>query len=237
VPSFSRVGSLIDGFLKSPLSGLAPWVLLSVFSTPGHFERAACIALGVSLLTMLLASVRGISIHALDVFGAAVFAALAGLGLVASPGLTRWLEEWAGEITNISLVSFVIATLIVRKPFTIPYAKEEAPEEVWDSPLFLRINYVISSVLAAIFFAVAFTEFYPGRAATKASVAAGETPDEPAPSAIKLVDWLPSFVLVAGILGWSAGAVPDVVGISMIVAGIVGSVLIGKLSPEAESNV
>jgi hypothetical protein len=67
VPNFSRVGSLTDGFLKSPFSGLAPWVLLSVFSTPGHFEQAACIALGVSLLTMLLASVRGISIHALDV--------------------------------------------------------------------------------------------------------------------------------------------------------------------------
>ncbi len=173
-------------------------------------------------------------------FGAAVFAALAVLGLVASPGLTRWLEEWAGEITSVSLASLVIATLIVRKPFTVPYAKEKAPEEVWDSPLFLRINYVISSALAAIFFAVAFTELCPGRAATKASVAAGETPDEPAPPAIKLVDWLPSFVLVAGILGWSARAVEDVVGISMIVVGIVGivgSVLIGKLSPEAESNV
>ena len=64
MPSFSRVGSLIDGFLKSP------------FSTPGRFEQAACIASGVSLLTMLLASVRGISIHALDVFGGGAFAAL-----------------------------------------------------------------------------------------------------------------------------------------------------------------
>jgi hypothetical protein len=45
---------------------------------------------------------------------------------------------------------------------------------------------------SGIFFAVAFTEFYPRRAGTKASLAAGETPDEPAPPAIKLVDWLPS---------------------------------------------
>jgi hypothetical protein len=134
-------------------------------------------------------------------------------------------------------VSFVIATLIVRKPFTIPYAKEEAPEEVWDRPLFLRINYVISLVLAAIFFAVAFTEFYPGRAGTKASLAAGETPGEPAPPAIKLVDRPPSFVLVAGILGWSAGAVADVVAISTIVAGIVGSALLSRLTPAIDSNV
>ncbi len=221
---------------------------------------------------MLLASVRRISIHALDVFGAAVFAALAVLGLLASPGLTSWLEQWAGEITNISLALFVIATLVVRKPFTLSYAKEEAPEKLWDSPLFLRINYVISSVwaflvwafvftsavgfigiavlkdvadfwtgwvlqLAAIFFAVAFTEFYPGHAAAKAALAAGDRPDEPAPSRVRLVDWLPSFVLVAGIFGWATGAAEDVVGIGMIVAGIAGSALIGKLSPAVNSNV
>jgi hypothetical protein len=269
VSNLSKVGSAIDGFLKSPFSGLAPWILLSVFSTPGHFERAACIALGVSLLTMVLASVRGISIHALDVFGAAVFAALAVLALLASPGLTGWLEEWAGEITNISLALFVIATLVVRKPFTIPYAKEEAPEELWDSPLFLRINYAISSVwaaafvftsavgfigiavlknvadfwtgwvlqLAAIFFAVAFTDIYPGLAVARAAVAAGETPDEPAPSRVKLVEWLPSFVLVAGTFGWATGALEDIVGIGMIVAGIAGSALIAKLSPTGDSNV
>lgn len=269
MPNLNKAGSVVDGFLKSPFSGLAPWVLLSVFSTPGHFEQAVCIALGASLLTMLLSAVRHISIHALDVFGAAVFVALAVLGLLASPELIRWLQLWAGEIANVSLASFVIATLIVRKPFTLPYAKEEAPEEFWDSPVFLRINYVISSVwaaafvftstvgfigiavlkgvedfwtgwvlqLAAIFFAVAFTEFYPGHAVAKAAAAADDTPDEPAPSVIKLVDWLPSFILVAGIFGWATGAVPEVAGIGMIVAGIVGSALISKLVPATDSNV
>jgi hypothetical protein len=269
VPNRNNLGSAIDGFLKSPFSGLAPWVLLSVISSSGRFEIGVCVALGVSLLTMLLSSVRRIKIHALDVFGAAVFAALAVVGLLAKPGVIRWLELWAGELVNIALATFVVATLIARKPFTIPYAKEETPEEHWDSPLFRRINYVISAVwagafvfaavvgfigiavlkgvedfwtgwvlqLAAIFFAVAFTEFYPGHATAKAAAAAGESPDEAAPSAVKLVDWLPSFVLVAGILGWSSGALEDVVGIGMIVAGIGGSVLVGRLSPEADSNV
>jgi hypothetical protein len=140
VPSLSKAGSAVDGFLKSPFSGLAPWVLLSVFSTPGQFELAVCIALGASLLVMLLIRVRGISIHALDVFGTAFFAALAVVGLLASPGLIRWLELWAGEITDVSLALFVITTLIVRKPFTLPYAKEQAPEEFWGTPLFWRIK-------------------------------------------------------------------------------------------------
>jgi hypothetical protein len=269
VPELGNVGSVIDGFLKSPFSGLAPWVLLSVISASGRFEIGVCVALGASLLTMLLSSVRRIKIHALDVFGAAFFAVLAVVGLLANPNLIRWLEVWAGELTNIALTTFVIATLVVRKPFTLPYAREETPEEFWDSSLFLRINYVISSVwagaflfaaavgfvgiavlkgvedfwtgwvlqLAAIFFAVAFTEFYPGHATARAAVAAGETLDEAPPSMLKLVDWLPSFVLVAGILGWSSGALQDAVGIGMVVAGILGSVLIGRLSEAADSNV
>lgn len=261
--------NFVDGFLKSPFSGLAPWVLLSVISSSGRFEVGVCVALGSSLLTMLLSSVRGIKIHALGVFGTAFFAVLAVVGLVAKPNLIHWLELWAGELTNIAAATFVVATLVARKPFTLPYAKEDTPEEFWDSPLFPRINYVISSVwagafvfaaivgfigiavlkgvedfwtgwvlqLAAIFSAVAFTEFYPGHATAKAAVAAGETPYEPAPSVIKLVDWLPSFALVAGILGWSSGALDDVAGISMIVAGIAGSVLVRKVSSEADSNV
>jgi hypothetical protein len=269
VPDLRKAGSAIDAFLKSPFSGLAPWVLLSVFATPGHFERAVCVALGASLLTMLLTRVRGISTHALDVFGVAVFVALAVLGRLASPGLIHWLELWAGEIVNVSLALFVIATLIVRRPFTLPYAKEEAPQEFWDSPVFMRINYVISSVwaaafvftstvgfigiavlknvadfwtgwvlqLAAIFFAVAFTEFYPDHAVAKATRAAGEAPDGPTPSMVKLVDWLPRFVLIAGAFGWATGAVSEVIGIAMIVAGIVGSTLVDKLSPAADSNV
>ncbi|OSC38735.1 hypothetical protein [Mycobacterium decipiens] len=255
--------SFIDGFLKSPFAGLVPWVLLSVFSTPGHFEVAVCVALGVSVVTMWLSSRRGISIHALEAFGAAFFAGLAVLGAVASPSVIRWLELWAGEITNVALVSFVIATLIARRPFTLAYAKEETPREHWDSPLFIRINYVISGIwaaafgfaaivgfigdavfkdannfwtgwvlqLAAIFFAVAFTEFYPGRASAKAALAAGEIPDEPAPSVVKLVDWLPTFILIAGIFGWVADELPDPAGISMIVVGIVGNALIGKFFP------
>jgi putative Ca2+/H+ antiporter (TMEM165/GDT1 family) len=265
----NKAGSAIDGFLKSPFSGLAPWILLAVVAGSGRFELGVCIALGVSVLTMLLIALRRLKIHALDFFGGAVFAALAVVGLLAKANQIRWLEVWAGELVNISLVLFVIATLFVRKPFTLPYAKEEAPRELWDSPLFLRINYVISSVwaaafaftssvgfigiavlkdvadfwtgwvlqLAAIFFAVAFTEFYPGHAVAKAALAAGERPDEPAPSRVKLVDWLPSFVLVAGIFGWATGAVEDVVGIGMIVAGIAGSALIGKLAPATDSNV
>ncbi|AYA25538.1 MULTISPECIES: MFS transporter [Rhodococcus] len=255
---------VVDGYLRSPLSGIAPWILMSVLSAPGRFEEAVCFALGLVLLTMWVGARRGIKIHALDTFGAAFFAVLAAVGLIASDGVIDWMEIWAGELTNIALAVFVFATLIARRPFTLPYAKEDTPQEYWTSPLFMKINYVISAVwagaftfsaivgfigdavmrdpgnfwtgwvlqLAAIFFAVSFTEFYPDYAGAKFAASQGET--EAAPSLLKLIDWLPTFVLVAGIFGWVTDSIPDAVGIGMIVVGIIGSAVIGRLSSKTE---
>lgn len=251
----------VDGYLRSPLSGIAPWVLMSVLSSPGRFEQAVCFALGLALLTMWLGHRRGISSHALDVFGVTFFVALAVVGVVASHPVIGWMELWAGELTNVALALFVVTTIAIRRPFTLPYAKEQAPQEYWNSALFIRINYVISAVwagaftfaaavgfvgdavlhdannfwtgwvlqLAAIFFAISFTEFYPDYAGAKDAATRGDS--EPCPPLAKLFDWLPMFVLIAGIFGWTTDALPDAVGIGMIIAGVVGNALVSKLVP------
>jgi hypothetical protein len=258
-----KQSSFIDSFLKSPFSGIAPWVVLSVFSSPGRFEEAAAAALGLSLLVLWLSHRRGIGVHSLEVFGVFVFVSFAVLGLIAPHKVIEWLELWAGEVTNISLAGFALFTLLIRKPFTLAYAKDTTPQEYWESPLFLRINYAITSAwagaftfaaivgaigdavlhdsgnfwtgwvlqLAAIFAAVAFTEFYPDYASAKAANAAGQP--EPVPSIARIFDWLPTFVLVVGIYGWVSDVLPDAVGIGMIVAGIVGAAVLRKLVPDS----
>src|SRR5882757_4296089 len=262
-----KAGSVIDAFLDSPISGIAPWVLFSLFSTPGRFEEAVCAALGLTLLMLWVGSRRGISIHSLEVFGVAFFAILAVVGLAASAGTIRWLELWAGELTNVALALFVCATLIARRPFTVAYAKERAPQEYWGSALFLHINYAISAVWAAaftvsaivgfigdvalhdsnnfwtgwvlqiatLFFALAFTEFYPAYAGAKDAADRGE-PEEVAPPISTLFDCVRTFILAAGIFGWVTNAVPDAVGVGMVVFGAGGAVLIRKFSAKPEPS-
>lgn len=254
----SGVG-FIDGYVKSPLAGIAPWVLLSILSGPGRFEEAASAALGLTLFTLWVGWRRGVPIHLLEVFGAAFFLVMAILGLVASDGVITWLEQWAGEVSNIALAGFAIVTLLIRRPFTMSYAKDTTPEEYWESPLFTRINYAISAVwagaftfsaiigalggtvlradndfwmgwilpLAAILFAVEFTEFYPDYAGAKFSQSIGEAADPPE-SLARLLDWLPPFILVTGIVGWVSDATPAALGIAMILVGIAGSALLRK---------
>lgn len=143
--------NFIDGFLRSPFSGIAPWIVMAIMSGPGRFGQAAAAALALTLIVMWAGSRRGIKVHSLEVFGAVVFAAFVALGIFGTPALVNWLELWAGEITNGLLAAYALATLAIRRPFTIAYARDTVDPEHWDSPLFIRVNYALSAVWAGAF--------------------------------------------------------------------------------------
>lgn len=150
----------IDAYVKSPFAGLAPWILMAVLNGPGRFEEAASAGLGLTLLTLWVGRRRGVPVHLIEAFTVVYFAALAVLGIVAPPATISWLEMWAGELSNIALALFVVVTLLIRRPFTLAYAKDTTAEEHWDSPLFLRINYVISAFWGGAFVVSALAGAY-----------------------------------------------------------------------------
>jgi predicted membrane channel-forming protein YqfA (hemolysin III family) len=39
----------------------------------------------------------------------------------------------------------------VKRPFTLPYAKEQTPEPIWALPIFLQVNMTIASAWAGAF--------------------------------------------------------------------------------------
>jgi hypothetical protein len=82
--------------------------------------------------------------------------------------------------------------------------------------------------LAATLFAVQFTEFYPDYASAKFARSAGEGGDPPA-SLVRLVEWLPPFILVTGIVGWVSDALPDALGVALIAVGALGAVGLRKV--------
>jgi hypothetical protein len=243
----------VDGYVRSPFAGIAPWVLMAVVSGPGRFEEAASAALGLALLTLWVGSRRGVPVHLLEVFTVVYFGVLAILGLLASEGTIEWLELWAGELSNIALAAFAIVTLLIRRPFTLAYAKDTTPREHWDSPLFLRINYVISAVWAGAFLVSAVVGAYgdavlrdndnfwtawivPLAAVIFAGAFTEFYPDYASgesTSVARIFDWLPPFVMVTGIVGWVSDAVPDAVAITLIAVGVVGSAAMRRLFPTA----
>ena len=242
----------LDGFVKSPFAGLAPWILMAVVAGPGRFEEAASAALGLALLTLWVGTRRGARVHALEVLTIGYFAVLAVLGLAAPDPAIDWLQLWAGELSNIVLAVFAVGTLMLRRPFTIAYAKETTPPEHWDTEAFRRINYAISGAWAAAFVVSAIAgavgdavlgdndNFWtawiiPIGAVVFAASFTEFYPDYATGESASwagAVDWLPPFVTVTGIVGWVSDSVPDTTAIALIAVGIVGSVAVRRFVPE-----
>jgi hypothetical protein len=156
----NKVSTALAGLWHSPLPGLVPWIIMAVIAGPGRHELAVLLALGVALFTIYLKYLGGSRrFKALELFDVTYFALLAALGVVASAGLETWIEKWSGEISSLALTTFAVGTIIARVPFTIQYAKEEAPEEYWDTPVFIHINYVLTWVWAGSFAVSATTGF------------------------------------------------------------------------------
>ncbi|BBX01958.1 hypothetical protein [Mycolicibacterium moriokaense] len=259
------VSKVLDGFLDSPISGIAPWILLAVVGSPGRYEGAIAIAFGFSIFVMWAGWRRGDRLHSLTLFGVVFFGLLLAVRMLIGTGVEDWLSTWTGEMSNIALTVFAVTTLIVRRPFTLSYAKDMTPEEYWDTPVFRRTNYVISAVwaaafafcavfgfigitllhdsdnfwtgwilqLGATFFAVAFTDVYPDYVGAKADREAGES-TEPAPSLLPVVDWIPTYVLIVGIIGWVIDAIPDWLAVTMIAVGAIGSAVVRRFAPKTD---
>jgi hypothetical protein len=97
------------------------------------------------------------------------------------------------------LLLIVLASIVLRQPFTLQYAREKVAREFWGSSEFVRVNYVLTAAWAcafavmvaadlamlyapalprwvsiaatvlAIYGAYRFTAWYPERAQTKAA--------------------------------------------------------------------
>ncbi len=142
---------LLDKILGNPLIGLSPWIVYSLVEGFADLEVSAAVAFGNALALLLIGWVRGSSPKLLEYSDVTFFGALAIFIAFASDSTHDWLELWGGEVANVALVLVAVISLAIRDPFTLAYAKEDTPKELWDNPKFLRTNYILTSVWAVAF--------------------------------------------------------------------------------------
>ena len=88
------------------------------------------------------------TIKVLDVGTLILFGTLAIYSHVAHPA---WSVIAVRLRVDLGLLLIVLASIALRKPFTLQYAREEVAPEFWNLPDFVRTNYVITAVWAAAF--------------------------------------------------------------------------------------
>jgi hypothetical protein len=59
---------------------------------------------------------------------------------------------------DIGLFAIVLVSLLARRPFTLQYAREQVPSAYWQSPSFVRTNYLLSTVWLVAFLVMVLAE-------------------------------------------------------------------------------
>ena len=76
---------------------------------------------------------------------------LGGLALYTLLGRPTWSVIGVRLAVDAGLLAIVLASMVLGRPFTLQYAREQVAPEHWDAPEFIRTNYVITAVWAAAF--------------------------------------------------------------------------------------
>lgn len=132
-------------FLKL-LIGFSPW-LAFLFIAHGSLFRlkvGLVVALLLAVAMGLMRLHRGVILWVGLVFFSVASVAVIGLE-------NMWTVRHMGILANGAMALATWYTVVVKRPFTMDYARDHTPPELWSSPTFLRTNQTITSAWAACF--------------------------------------------------------------------------------------
>jgi len=125
------------------LISFIPWFLFWILLSMRKPEPAALAGFIVTLIFIIMEKARHRSVKILQAGTLAFFFILAILAIFTE---LEWFGHWVNLWSNLALTLIVLISIVIGKPFTLQYAKEETPKEYWSSPKFIQINYTISWV-------------------------------------------------------------------------------------------
>jgi hypothetical protein len=136
----------------SILLGLAPFILFFVLMRLSTPLVALVGATLVSAILMGRVALRGGSIKILEIGSLVLFGVLTLYTLVARPD---WSIAGVRLAVDGGLALIVLVSLVIRRPFTLQYAKEQVPQQFWNHPIFLRTNDLITAAWLGAFLVAA----------------------------------------------------------------------------------
>lgn len=137
----------------NPLSifaGFLPWIAFTFVAqrlSADAVAWSALVAVAITVVSLITGRRRHNPIQ-LNLYSLLLFGVLAVTGFLGDHQVDGWLYEWGRPLTGVVLGLVLLVTSTTR-PFTAEYAERSTPREYWDSPLFRRINRVLSAAWGA----------------------------------------------------------------------------------------
>ncbi len=127
------------------LLGFAPFIVFALLSRFIPANTSLWAAAAVSAALVLREKLRGRSMKILE---AGTFVLFALLGLYTHFTHGAWDIPTVRSVVDGGLFLIILLSLLVRRPFTLQYAREQVPAAAHSSPTFVRTNYIITTVWA-----------------------------------------------------------------------------------------
>lgn len=133
------------------LRSFAPWIAVAVLTGTVDLRWAALtgLLLALALVVTQRRAYRGWDALVIEA-SAVVFLAGYTCAAFAAPDSTA-VAHYGPPLSSLWLAATAWGSLALGRPFTLGIARTQTPEHVWKSPLFLRVNRVITAVWAAAF--------------------------------------------------------------------------------------
>jgi hypothetical protein len=138
------------------LLGLTPFILFSLL-TGLSVSLALWIAFAAAFAIGIRDFLHAKMLRLLDVSCLALFALLAIYSGFIQPSLP---VQAVRMIADVGLLLLAAISIAMRNPFTLQYAREEAPEELWSTAPFIRANYILAAVWTIAFAVMATADAY-----------------------------------------------------------------------------
>jgi hypothetical protein len=127
------------------LLGMLPFIAFAAMTRFAPPAECLWLAAGVSALLILREVLRRRTPKVLECGTFFLFAALGAYTAVAH---AVWDISGVRSIVDAGLFFIILLSLVVRRPFTLQYAREEVSPAVARSAVFIRTNYIITGVWA-----------------------------------------------------------------------------------------
>jgi hypothetical protein len=125
----------------------SPWILFKIIASPHSLTDLKAGIIAAFILSIILA-VKGIHRGVILVGGLAFF----GFCIIAVMLMNNmWVVKHMAVLANGTLASLSWFSIFAGRPFTMAYAKKEVDKKYWDSPGFIRKNYITTGVWALVF--------------------------------------------------------------------------------------
>lgn len=124
-----------------------PWIVFWVLSGRGNYQIAVLAATAVVIL-LNVRDIRRRNIKILDLGTLIFFIILAGISFSSE---AVWIDHYSAPLSDGAMFLIAGISLVIRKPFTLQYAREQVDPKFWDTPGFYTTNRTISMVWCVSF--------------------------------------------------------------------------------------